>query len=301
MVFTVRDLFENNVPVPTSANEPPNGSPLFNYIAGRLFDSFNLPGGVTKYYDWMITPDHDTGLWPVIRHGVVWQTILEEWPKIMADIDNGHPSPLGLVTVYDLNPGDLGNNHQVLAYAYNVDANNTLTLNLYDPNTGASDGCQLSMFLGNPSHSTPITHNVHIGFPIRGFFRVDYSVHDASSLAPPLGTLIATCTPFPVRENVAQSLTVQARDSSTGAAVAATVRINGANVGTAGHPFTHTFKRTVTKLRLPGTGSGRPGPGDLGTYIVYPTGQVVAAGYAPAAVDFGLKNHWADTSEGIAA
>jgi len=32
MVFTVRDLFERNIPVPGSASAPEHGSPLFNYI-----------------------------------------------------------------------------------------------------------------------------------------------------------------------------------------------------------------------------------------------------------------------------
>lgn len=291
MVFTVRDLFEGNVAVPASASAPADGSPLFNYIVGRLFDSFNLPGGVAKYYEWMTTPDHDTGIWPFIRRGVVWHTIMEEWPKIKADIDSGHPSPLGLVTIFDLNPGDMGNNHQVMAYAYDVDASNTLTLHLYDPNTGASDGCQLSISLSNPSHSTPIPNNVNIHpLPIRGFFRVDYGVHDASVLAPPPPILSVTCTPYPVQANVAQTVTVHAKDARTGVAAAGNVVVNGVTVGQTNRPFNFTFKGTRTQRRLPGTGIGRPGHGDLGTYIIYPKGQVVASGYSPNAIDFGLKD-----------
>jgi hypothetical protein len=292
MVFTVRDLFEGNIPVPASAALPADGSPLFNFIVGRLFDSFNLPGGVAKYYNWMTTPDHDTGIWPFIRRGVVWHTVVEEWPKIKADIDSGHPSPLGLVTVFDLNPGDMGNNHQVMAYAYDVDANNTLTLHLYDPNTGASDNCKLSMSLSNPSHSTPIPNNVNISFPIRGFFRVDYSAHNAAALAQPpvTATLSVSCTPYPVQENVPQTVTVHAKNASTNAAAAGDVVINGVTVGQTNQPFTHIFKGTSTRRRLPNTGSGRLGPG--GTYIVYPKGQVVAPGYSSKAVDFGLKDHW---------
>lgn len=292
MVFTVRDLFEGNIPVPASSALPADGSPLFNFIVGRLFDSFNLPGGVAKYYNWMTTPDHDTGIWPFIRRGVVWHTVMEEWPMIKADIDSGHPSPLGLVTVFDLNPGDMGNNHQVLAYAYEVDANNMLTLHLYDPNTGASDNCKLSMSLSNPSHSTPIPTNVNISFPIRGFFRVDYSAHNASALAPPppvLATLSDTCTPYPVQENAPQTVTVHAKNASTNAAVAGNVVINGATVGQTNQPFTYTFKGTSALRRLPNTG-GRLGP--VGTYIVYPKGQVVAPGYSSEAIDFGLKDHW---------
>ena len=46
----------------------------------------------------------------------------------------------------------------------------------------------------------------------------------------------------------------------------------------------------VQLFGLPGTGIGRPGHGDLGTYIIYPKGQVVASGYSPNAIDFGLKD-----------
>lgn len=301
MVFAVRDFFEANHPAPADTAPPAQGSPLFNFIVQRLFDSFNLPGGVTKYYQWMTTPDHDTGVWPVIRHGVVWHTVVEEWPKIRADIDSGHPSPLGLVTVYDVNPADLGHNHQVMAYGYEVDANNKLTLHLYDPNTGASDGCYLSMSLSDPSHSTPIQHNVAIGFPIRGFFRVDYAARDVSGLIPAPSTFTASCTPHPVKADVPQTLTVHAKDARTGAPVAGSVQINGATVGKTNQPFTYTFLGSLTRRRLPNTGSGRPGPGDLGLFMVYPSGQIIAAGYLPVAIDFGLKNHWVEKGKGSGA
>jgi hypothetical protein len=188
MVFTVRDLYEFHLPQIPATTPPAPGSPLFRYIVSRLVASFNLPGGVLKYFDWMNTPDADTRLWVAIRHGVAWHTIVEEWPKVKADIDNGHPSPLGLVTVYSANPADLGQNHQVLAYGYDLDDSNNLTLHVYDPNTEAqnADGAKLSLNLSHPSQASLIHHNINIGHPvIRGFVRVDYSPVDPAFLELP--------------------------------------------------------------------------------------------------------------------
>ena len=186
MVYTVIDVFTAGLaPIPDTTN-PAQGSALFNYLVSRLFASFDIPGGVLKYYDWMNTPDHDTGVWFVTRRGVAWHTIVEEWPRVKADIDAGMLSPLGLVTVYTTDPTMMGHNHQVLAYAYEVDDANRLTLRVYDPNTAppGADDVQLSLDLSNPSHTTPITHNVDITGSIRGFFRTTYSFSNPSSLEP---------------------------------------------------------------------------------------------------------------------
>jgi hypothetical protein len=187
MVFTVRDLFEFHQPQLAATAPPPPDSPLYKYIVSRLLSSFDLPDGVLKYYEWMNTPDSDTNLWIAIRHGVSWHTIVEEWPKVKADIDSGHLSPLGLVTVFSPNPADLGHNHQVLAYGYELDDNENLTLHVYDPNTKSSeaDGVVLKLNLSHPSNASPIEHHINISHDVRGFIRVDYSPHDPSSLEPP--------------------------------------------------------------------------------------------------------------------
>lgn len=140
----------------------------------------------------MNTPDHDTGIWFAIRRGVAWHTIVEELPKIKADIDSGSPSPLGLVTVYSADPGQLGENHQVLAYAYEQDNAGNVTIHVYDPNTTPpnADGISLSLNINNPTHTTAINHNVNIKdpngnpLPIRGFFRVDYAFSNPATLEP---------------------------------------------------------------------------------------------------------------------
>jgi hypothetical protein len=186
MVYTVIDVFRAGLPPIADTQNPPQGSPLFKYIVARLLASFDIPAGVLTYYAWMTTPDHDTGFWFMTRRGVSWKTIKEEWPKIKTDIDGGNLSPLGIVTVYSADPRMLGHNHQVLAYGYELDDANRLTLHLYDPNTASSgaDDVMLSLDLSNPTKVSPITHNVNIGRGIRGFFRTTYVSSDPSAIEP---------------------------------------------------------------------------------------------------------------------
>jgi hypothetical protein len=43
----------------------------------------------------------------------------------------------------------------------------------------------MSLHIADPSHSTPVSHNINIGFPVRGFLVLPYSWHDPSRLEPP--------------------------------------------------------------------------------------------------------------------
>jgi len=185
MVFTVRDVFQAGLP-PLEDPRPPQGSPLFAYIVRRLIASFDIPGGVLKYYEWMNTADSDVDLCMVTRRGVAWRTIRQEWPLVRKDLDEGLPCPLGLVTVRSVNPMELGRNHQVLAYGYEL-AGEQLTLRVYDPNTepALGDGVFLRLRTDHPATPAPIEHNVGITEPVRGFFRVRYTYRDPSALRPP--------------------------------------------------------------------------------------------------------------------
>lgn len=175
MVFLVLDVFTAGLP-PLESPQPPQGSPLFDYIVKRLFDSWDLPSGVLTYYQWMTLPDEDTGVWLATLHGVSRRTIKDEWPEIQSDLDHGKLVPLGLVTVRTPNPAQLGKNHQVLAYGYDH-TGDQVTIKVYDPNTDLSgaDDVRISLSLAHPGGKSTITHNVGIGDPIRGFFRVSYS------------------------------------------------------------------------------------------------------------------------------
>ena len=177
MVFAALDYWRAGRLPP--AARPAPGQPLYRYIVRRLVDSWHLPAGVAQYYLWMNQPDGDTGFDAfgqrvVIDRGLAWRTIETQWPQIAADLDQGTPAALGLVTVASASPADLGLNHQVLAYGYDASASQ-VTVRVYDPNSGQDDGIGIRFDPRTPANPTTFAHNLHIGRPVRGFFRTSYA------------------------------------------------------------------------------------------------------------------------------
>ena len=78
-----------------------------------------------------------------------------------------------MVTIASHNPADLGHNHQVLACGYQTDGA-TVTITVYDPNSGQDDGVTIAFDTSAPTKATAFTTNIDIGFPVRGFFRTAY-------------------------------------------------------------------------------------------------------------------------------
>src|SRR3954454_4157738 len=74
MVFAALDVF-------TAATGPPNApmplphDPRFDFIVRRLVDSWHVPTGVAKYFQWMTRPDHSSEILGVAHRGVAWWTI----------------------------------------------------------------------------------------------------------------------------------------------------------------------------------------------------------------------------------
>jgi hypothetical protein len=178
MAFAARDYFEAHRPIPVDMFVPSDG-PLYEFIGQRLKDSFDLPLGPTKYLDLMSAPDGDVGipglgwLFTTWRRGIAWRTITEEVPKIVADIDAGQLSCIGLVCTRGVNPMELGRNHQVLAYRYEHNGD-LLRVGVYDPNRPNRDDVTLDLSLIHPTHPTQIMF-VNGSKEVRGFFRVKYS------------------------------------------------------------------------------------------------------------------------------
>lgn len=170
MAFAARDYFEQGRPPPKNTTPPSRGA-LFDYIVKRLFDSFDLPFGPGRYLGLMnpLLPDGET-LWSrlgLAPHGRAWRMVMQEWPRVRAEIGSGHPSPLGLVRVKSADPFELKRNHQVLAYGYDL-TGSELTLRLYDPNRPADDDVTLTLDLVNTTVPTPASP------PVFAFFRVPY-------------------------------------------------------------------------------------------------------------------------------
>jgi hypothetical protein len=133
----------------------------------RLLQSWRLPAGVVGYYRGMLAADSDLAA----------RTIAAQWPRVRALIDRGQPAPLGVVTVASANPFLLGDNHQVLAYAYR-ETDGEVTLLVYDPNSGPDDAVAVRFSTERPAG--PIAHNIAVSWPVRGFFLTRYT-----SASPP--------------------------------------------------------------------------------------------------------------------
>ncbi len=74
MAFAAADLFVAKRMPPETTENPPSGSPAFDYIVRRLIDSFNIPVGVAEYYEWMVLGREDVGFGAghprdVVSHG----------------------------------------------------------------------------------------------------------------------------------------------------------------------------------------------------------------------------------------
>jgi hypothetical protein len=149
MVFTVRDYFEAGQ-APPATTRPPRDGPLFEYLVQRLFESWDIPRGIARYLHLMSPELPDFGLGGGIARltGRSRASIMirDEWPRIQRDIDGNRPSPLGLVNCKSADPALLGQNHQVLAYGYELDGTD-LTLAVYDPNAPDDDSVRISLSL----------------------------------------------------------------------------------------------------------------------------------------------------------
>ena len=138
-----------------------------------------MPTGVAQYYTWMNLPDGDAGSRPSATASS-WSGACPAGPSPSGGRRSGptstgaSPAPSGLVTVESHNPGDLGHNHQVLACGYDV-AGSTVTVHVYDPNSGQDDDVTISFDTSAPTRATTFASNVDIGRPIRGFFRTAYA------------------------------------------------------------------------------------------------------------------------------
>jgi hypothetical protein len=193
MVFAARDYFEAGIAIPPDT-APPSSGPLFDFFVKRLFDSFNLllppvpppppfitplppffgPGPLT--YLWLMRPDlpdHETVASNILLapRGRAWIMINDEWPQIRTTLDSGRLAPVSLVEVKSTDLSQMGDNHQVLAYGYNLDGAE-LALRIYDPNYHDDDTITLSLSIADPQHTTPVTHSA--GTTVWCFFQPVY-------------------------------------------------------------------------------------------------------------------------------
>ncbi len=135
MAFAVLDYYFAKIPIPTHEPKdfpnnkvPPDGSSLGDYIFKRSINSLFTISAL-KFLDWSIKRQNNNN----IRKSISYKTKHEEFPKLKSYIDRGKPVVLGLVC--SLNIKDICNNHQVVAYGYDLDLKNkTIVIYIYDSN-----------------------------------------------------------------------------------------------------------------------------------------------------------------------
>ena len=167
MVFAAMDLYSHGeAAVPECA-----GPPVVRYLCRRLLDSWNLPFGVLKYYDWQRRPAATKFLAGIrVCDGLMRLTVLEEWPEIRARLGAGRPVALGIVNSAGYGSKALIRNHQVLCYGYDFDeASQEVTLAIYDPNHPGDDTATLTFRVDEPDADGRIVHSCE-GATVRGLF-----------------------------------------------------------------------------------------------------------------------------------
>ena len=134
MGFTVADLFAAGSAPPEDPDPPAAGTERFDYLVDRQIDS--LDGGrlPLRFYS-LMSPLRPQREGPVagIDDSRTYVMVHLEWPKIQAELDQGHLVMIGLVKIVSGDPRDLNHNHQVIAYGYDLEGTD-LRLLILDPN-----------------------------------------------------------------------------------------------------------------------------------------------------------------------
>ena len=145
MSWFVRERFEAGLPIPADTAAPDNGSPLFRSIVRRQVLSL----------DWLRGPFRFWRAASMSPAALARRTREVEWPKIRAAIDTGRLPMVGLIRHHGWSPFDLSKDHQVLAYAYEIDpGSGETTIRLYDPNWPDRDDVAVTLSPAGMGQST---------------------------------------------------------------------------------------------------------------------------------------------------
>jgi hypothetical protein len=159
MAFASLDYWHHQLAVPEEPSLPTDGTLVGTYLYDRLMES--IFANAFKYFHFMRTPDHPT--W-VNGIGVARATREEEFPKLKQMIDQSQPCILGLANATNI--GEFGNNHQVVAYGYEVGDQNSTVL-IYDNNYPGEE-IRLTFTTAYDPGDRPVHHSR--GQDWRGFF-----------------------------------------------------------------------------------------------------------------------------------
>ena len=149
MAVSARDIFENQLVPPVATDPFERGTDQAHQIIRRQLQTFELGRIPLRYYVLQaLRADPPTALGRLLG----WEpprvdTYRTEWPKIKAEIDAGVLPVVGLVRKKSLDPLQLTQNHQVLAFAYD-ESPSLIRIRIYDPNHPNADDVELRIMVG---------------------------------------------------------------------------------------------------------------------------------------------------------
>ena len=178
MSFLARDIYESGTEQLRNRGASRIPAALAQHVLNRLIQSFDGGPVVARWLSDTQAVDHDT----FFRGAGLYRRTVEECPAVMADIDAGVLSPIGLVLTESFAPWAVFQNHVVLVWRYERNGN-MLTLYTYDCNREGNDSIIITLDIGSPVPAKTITTNGTDGpkpGSIRGFFRLPYKHADPS-------------------------------------------------------------------------------------------------------------------------
>lgn len=190
MTLAAADLHTAGL-VPGDAPQPPAGSSRYAYIVERQIESFDEGRVPWRFYTLMkpTRPDREStlaqllGLVRIDRHSRTWTMVRVEWPRIRQTLDRGQLAMLGLVRAVGVDPVQLGLNHQVLAYGYDLEGT-VVTLRICDPNWPRDDSVTLAFDAADPGASMLPAWSKPDTRPV-AFFMTPYKPRDPAPFRGP--------------------------------------------------------------------------------------------------------------------
>ncbi len=208
MAFASSDYFlkgwvvpRGNGPNDQPQRTSPTGTALRDYIWSRLIKS--VEDNVGTFLQWMAVLHFDGG------PGATWlkNHSASQLTTLKARIDAGTPVTIGLIGT-TWNPLD---NHQVLCYGYEHNADGTTTLFLYDNNAPGVESTTKVNFSGSALSAVESASSADRG-PLRGFFCTTYG-----SKKPPVAVVLRSgLTMTPPHTGIDEPVTASATVANVG-------------------------------------------------------------------------------------
>lgn len=158
-------------PVPGDPTAPAPGTALFRAIVREQVRSLQGLRTPLRFYSLQaFRPERPDPLFRLIGRRTRTHETVKGWRTIRASIDAGRPAMVGLVRVLGTDPRLLPRQHQVVAYAYELEGDR-LRLWIYDPNHPGRDDVEIRLRLAVDRRG-PATILQTTGESVEAFFHL---------------------------------------------------------------------------------------------------------------------------------